>query len=97
MVVSSFYRGENWGSEMLNNLGNPMVASSRAEIYYWSLLVWGGVNVLGFLFYFMCMGVLPVCICVPCVCLVPMEARRGHRIPTFVATHCVCKLVGRCQ
>lgn len=66
-----------------------MVENSRAEIYYCSQFVEEGVSFVCCRLYFMGMGVLPACICVPCACLVPMEARKAHTIPTFGAPDCV--------
>lgn len=32
------------------------------------------------IYYLMCMGILPAYVCVPRDCLVPAEARAGHRL-----------------
>lgn len=34
-------------------------------------------------FYFVCLSVLPLCMCVLCTCRVPTQVRRGHQIPCY--------------
>lgn len=42
-----------------------------------------------FLKTFMCMGVLNTCVYVPCVFLVPREAKKGVASPVFGARDCI--------